>query len=88
MEQGRGDYAYLCIAYEEHGEVPAYNVASGEQKQEHAFDKTRENYHLYLTDQEPDNNDLTMDGLFEKKEVLYEDYQIRITQTVPISVKA
>lgn len=88
MEQGRGDYAYLCIAYEEHGEVPAYNVASGEQKQENAFDKTRENYHLYLTDQEPDNNDLTMDGLFEKKEVLYEDYQIRITQTVPISVKA
>lgn len=88
MEQGRGDYAYLCIAYEEHGEVPAYNVASGEQKQEDSFDKTRENYHLYLTDQEPDNHDLTLDGLFEKKEILYDDYQIRITQTVPISVKA
>ena len=88
MEQGHGDYAYLCIAYEEHGEVPAYNVASGEQKQEDVFDKTKENYHLYLTDQEPDNYDLTLDGLFEKKEILYEDYQIRIVQTVPLSVKA
>lgn len=67
MEQGRGDYAYLCIAYEEHGEVPAYNVVSGEQKQEDVFDKTRENYHLYLTDQEPDNYDLTLDGYLKRK---------------------
>ncbi len=86
MENSRRDYAYLCISYDEQGEFPSHNIASGEFNQEDTFDKTREKYHLYLTDKEPENNDMTLEGLFEKKEIIYEDYQIRITQIFPLSV--
>ncbi len=88
MERDRGDYAYLCVSYDEHGELPAHNVTAGDIEQEDTFDKTRENYRLYLTDKEPDNSDMTLNGLFEKKKTIYEDYQIRITQTFPQSAVA
>ncbi len=86
MEQGKGDYAYLCISYDEQGAVPTHNITTGDIKSEDVFDKTRENYHLYLTDKEPDNIDMTLEGLFLKKEIIYEDKQIRITQTFPQSI--
>lgn len=88
VEQGTRDYAYLCIEYEEHDIIPAHNVASGGMYQSDStdYDKCREGYRLYLTDQEPDSQDGESFGT--RSMVLYQDSRIRITQWFPAFVKS
>lgn len=88
VEQGSRDYAYLCIEYEEHDIIPAHNVASGGMYQSGStdYDKCREGYRLYLTDQEPDAQDGESFGT--RRMILYQDSRIRITQRFPAFVKS
>ena len=90
MENRRGDYVYLCLEYEEQDEMPAYNAAAGrDPRTGHVdYDKSREGYHLYLTDQEPESVSLTVDSLMHKRMVLYQDAQLLVAQKFPRFVQA
>lgn len=88
VEQGMRDSVYLCIEYEEHDIIPAHNVAAGGiyQPDRTDYDKCREGYRLYLTDQEPD---MPESGIFGRRRViLYQDNRIRVIQWFPEFVKS
>lgn len=89
MENGRGDYIYLCVEYSEKDDVPSYNAAAGRTmgQDKTDYEKIKEGYHLYLTDREPDRLSMTPDSLVEGEAVLYKDSQIQIIQRFPRFVK-
>ncbi len=89
-EQGNRDFVYLCIEYEEKEAVPSHNVAAGTSIQtgEAEYDKWQEGYRLYLTDRPLQEQGDTLETLFTKTEVLYEDAGICIFQKMPRFVKS
>lgn len=83
--QGEKQYFYLCVEYSEEEAVPAHSVMGSLAGQEDRMDyeKYREGYRLYLTDQEPDTQLLTRQSLINCSQVIYQDEFLKITQTLP-----
>lgn len=83
--QGEKPYFYLCVEYSEEEAVPAHSVMGSLAGQEDRMDyeKYREGYRLYLTDQEPDTQLLTRQSLINCSQVIYQDEFLKITQTLP-----
>ncbi len=73
-------YAYLCLEYDEHLSVPAHNIVRNIQED---FDKCKESYHLYLSDQEPNYLPCLAKDFYEDTYLLYEDESVRIFQIMP-----
>lgn len=88
-ERGR-EYVYLCIEYAETDVEQSYNIAgSGVFQADHVdYDKTREGYHLYITEKEPERSLITPESLYEQIILLYEGNGIRISQKVPLFIKS
>ena len=78
-------YAYLCIEYDEKESSPSHNAAavSSQNGTDADYDKSREGYHLYLTDQEYQEGDDTIASMFLQRTVLYRDGELCITQESP-----
>lgn len=81
---------YLCIEYDEKETEPTHNIAnSGVFKADHVdYDKTKEGYHLYITETEPQYAKLTPTSLYEQTVLLYWKNGIRISQIVPRFIKS
>lgn len=84
------DFVYLCVEYQEKEAMPTHNVtaASSMDAGNMEFDKIREGYHLYLTDTPLSGQEDTLEGLFLRKTVLFENEDLRLVQEYPRFVKS
>ena len=87
MERSAKNYVYLCIEYDEQEISPAHNVAGDTPEQKQEYDKYREGYRLYLTDQEPDSVLAAAGAVYEQTRVLYRDASLLLTQTIPLYIQ-
>ncbi len=82
---------YLCMEYSEEGTNPVHNIAgnsavtSGEGVQNN---RIKEGYHLYLTNQKPEEINLSCDSLYEEKVRVYSGQGVNITQICPQFVQS
>lgn len=83
-------YLYLCLEYAESQEEPVYNVAgkNAGNMQEKEYNKIREGYRLFLTDQEPETDNLSQAELYTDIQTIYWGNGIRIRQRVSRFVRA
>lgn len=84
------DFVYLCVEYQEKEAMPSHNVTatSSMTSESMEFDKIREGYHLYLTDTPLPGQEDTLEGLFRRKAVLFENEDLRLVQEYPRFVKS
>ena len=89
-EEKNRDFVYLCIEYDEKETMPSHSIASGPETRDGGteFDKCREGYRLYLTDRPLEDTSDTLDAMFHKRTILYEDEGICITQQYPRFIKS
>lgn len=89
-QQGPLDRVYLCMEYQETEAMPSHNVTSGSSIEagNMEFDKIKEGYHLYLTDMPLANPEDTLDYLFRRRTVLFENEDLRLVQEYPRFVKS
>lgn len=89
-EEKNRDFVYLCIEYDEKETMPSHSIASGPESREGGteYDKCREGYRLYVTDRPLEDTAGTLDALFHKRTVLYEDEGVCITQQCPRFIKS
>lgn len=73
-------YLYLCLDYEEEEKEPVHNITGSNHVE---YNKYRETCHLFLTDQEPDAENLSNTDFFESSKKIYQENGIRIRQIVP-----
>lgn len=83
-------YLYLCLEYAESQEEPVYNVAgkNAGNMQEKEYNKIKEGYRLFLTDQEPETDQLSQAELYTDIQTVYWGNGIRIRQKVSRFVRA
>lgn len=89
-KKGNQDFVYLCMEYEEKEAMPSHNVTSAASLDSGSmeFDKIKEGYHLYLTDTPLKNEEDTLDFLFRRRSVLFENEDICLLQEYPQFVKS
>lgn len=87
-EPGNNSYQYLCIEYSETEKDPVYGVAgSGSFGEEVCYNKIAEGYHIYLTEQDPEQGSAA-DAYYEEEKVLYWGNGIRVRQIFPRYAKS
>ena len=84
-EEKNRDFVYLCIEYDEKETMPSHSIASGPETRDGGteFDKCREGYRLYLTDRPLEDTSDTLDAMFHKRTILYEDEHILLVDKRP-----
>ena len=82
-------YLYLCVEYDEVEKEPVHSIAGAKTSRENKseYNKYAEGYHLYLTNQEPENEELSETALYEETKTIYWDNGVRIKHTVPKYVR-
>ncbi|MFT4106969.1 MAG: hypothetical protein QM657_14540 [Lacrimispora sp.] len=84
-------YVYLCIEYSQEGTNPVHNIAgnSGVTSSEGVQNnRIREGYRLYLTNQKPEEINLSCDALYEEKVRIYSGQGVTIIQNCPKFVQS
>lgn len=87
----QGSYLYLCIEYHEEGTNPVHNIAGNAGAASTASvqnNRIREGYRLYLTNQEPEELNLSYESLYEETVRIYSGQGVAITQTCPKYVRS
>lgn len=82
-------YLYLCVEYDEIEKEPVHSIAGAKTSSDYKseYNKYAEGYHLYLTNQEPENEDLSDAALYEETKTVYWDNGVRIKHTAPKYVR-
>lgn len=78
-----GGYLYLCIEYAEYEKNPVYSVAGSGAGGEEQCNRIAEGYHIYLTEQEPEQGNSGSSAYYEAWKTLYWGNGIRISQVFP-----
>ncbi len=74
---------YLYVEYQEIEKEPVHSIAArGEANSKEEYNKYQEGYHLYLSDQEPDEDFIT-ENLYKEIVTVYQENGIRIQQITP-----
>lgn len=83
LHKDRG-YLYLCLEYAERQSEPVYHIV-GKNTANSAgdYNKIQEGYRLFLTDQEPENDHLSIRDWYMDTQTIYWGNGIRIRQSVP-----
>jgi len=72
--------AYLYIAYDEKGKEPVHSVAQAEEESE--YNRVAEGFRLFMRKTPPEYRNNAISRLFISSNVLYEDEQVRVIQTI------
>lgn len=86
-EDEDSSYLYLCIEYAEKDKDPVYNV-TGSASKTTEFNKVAEGYHLYLSNEEPENGNYSNNSYYEVQKVVYWGNGVRISQLFPKYVRS
>ncbi|MCM1103323.1 MAG: hypothetical protein NC409_04375 [Clostridium sp.] len=83
-----GGYLYLCIEYEEYEKNPVYSVADSGAGEDVQCNRIAEGYHIYVTEQEPEQGNSGSCAYYEAWKTLYWGNGIRISQVFPRYAKS
>lgn len=89
----RGEsYMYLCLEYKEEEKEPVHNVTGAYGRNDgmdaKEYNRIKESYHLYLTNQEPKNIGKNVSSYYEQSRHIYSKNGVVVTQVLPKYVKA
>jgi len=77
------DYIYLCLEYDEKLEDQVHNIAGkASDEEDKQYNKIKESYRLFFSNDEPKEEILTIDTLYEDIQTIYFDEGIKIKQIV------
>ena len=84
------DYTYLCIEYDEEDTDQVHSAISNsaDVKSDSEYNKVKEGYRLFLTNNEPQEEKLTANELYENECVVYWGNGVRIKHTTPKFVRS
>ncbi|MDO4540788.1 MAG: hypothetical protein Q4B48_06810 [Syntrophomonadaceae bacterium] len=79
------NYMYLCLEYAEKEKEPVHSITSTNVRRadEVEHNKYMENYRLFLTSQEPENEGFTIANFYQDTKTVYWGNGLRIKQTIP-----
>lgn len=83
-----GSYLYLCIEYAEYEKNPVYSVAGSGADGHTQYNRIAEGYHMYVTEQEPEQGTSGSRAYYEIKKTVYWGNGIRISQVFPRYVQS
>ncbi|MEG1458836.1 MAG: hypothetical protein RSB37_00620 [Acetivibrio sp.] len=84
IEDENGNYLYLCMDYMEKEKEPVHSIANTSAKGDNVeYNKYAECSHIYLTNQEPEDENLSTASFYEETKTIYWGNGIRIKQVVP-----
>lgn len=76
-------YYYLCLEYQEEAAELMHNVTGAAGQGSSEYNKYREGYRLYVTQEEPEREIYSPAQLYEEKKILYQGQEIQIAQILP-----
>lgn len=84
-EDEENSFLYLCIEYDETEKEPVHSIAGAKEEngQKVTYNKYAEGYHLFLTNQEPENEGDANRSLYEESKTIYRGNGVCIKQVVP-----
>lgn len=83
QNQQNVSYVYLCLEYAEENTEPVHNVAGNNTAVSSVeYNKIKENYRLFLTDNEPETDHLSPRDLYTDTQTIYWGNGIRIRQSL------
>lgn len=90
VEESGKDYVYLCLDYEEEESGIVHNIAGNAMHpdESEAYNRIRETYRLYVTDEEPEQGRLDQSALYEQERTLYAQDGVKIKLAAPKYVEA
>ncbi len=80
--QDAGFY-YLCLEYQEEATELMHNVTGAAGRNSSEFNKYKEGYRLFVTQEEPEREIFSPARLYEERKVVYQGQEIKIVQTLP-----
>lgn len=85
VESSDKEYVYLCLDYDEEETGLVHNVAGNTimASESSTFNRIKETYRLYLTETEPEQEELGKCALYEQEHILYAQNGMKIKLTVP-----
>lgn len=80
--QEEGFY-YLCLEYQEEATELMHNVTGAAGRNSSEFNKYREGYRLFVTQEEPEREIYSPARLYEERTTVYQGQEIQIVQVLP-----
>ncbi|MCI8484924.1 MAG: hypothetical protein HFH41_11385 [Lachnospiraceae bacterium] len=77
------DFYYLCLEYQEEAAELMHNVTGTMGKNSSEYNKYKEGYRLFVTQEEPEREALSAVRLYEDRKTLYNGQGIHISQVLP-----
>lgn len=89
---GDAGFMYLCLEYDEEETDQVHNIAgtvsATREQGDLSYNKIKEGYRLFLTDREPEGDTLSPRDLYETTQVIYQEGDILIRQSMPRYIRA
>ncbi len=80
--QDEGFY-YLCLEYQEEAAELMHNVTETTGRNSSEYNKYKEGYHLFVTQEEPERETFSPARLYEDRKVVFDGQGIKICQVMP-----
>jgi len=80
--QDEGFY-YLCLEYQEEAAELMHNVTETTSRNSSEYNKYKEGYHLFVTQEEPERETFSPARLYEEHRVVFDGQGIKICQVMP-----
>lgn len=77
------DFYYLCLEYREEAAELMHNVTGNAGKNSSEYNKYKEGYRLFVTQEEPEREMFAPSRLYEERSTVYHGQGIRICQVLP-----
>ena len=87
-EDGDAGFYYLCLEYQEEAAELMHNVAGTAGKNGSEYNKYKEGYRLFVTQEEPEREIFTPERLYEERKEVFCGQDIRICQVMPRFIEA
>lgn len=76
-------YYYLCLEYQEEATELMHNVTGAAGRNSSEFNKYKEGYRLFVTQEEPERDVYSPARLYEERKTVYQGQDIQIVQVLP-----
>ncbi|TGY96638.1 hypothetical protein E5329_08740 [Petralouisia muris] len=82
-EEQEGDFYYLCLEYQEETAELMHNVTGTMGRNSSEYNKYKEGYRLFVTQEEPERETFSPARLYEERQTVYQEQGIKISQVLP-----
>jgi hypothetical protein len=82
-EEQEGDFYYLCLEYQEEAAELMHNVTGTMGRNSSEYNKYKEGYRLFVTQEEPERETFSPARLYEERQTVYQEQGVKISQVLP-----